>query len=127
MSYMGKCPSSVICLLTHNFRTFTLFRQLFWRRYWTDKGVFYSKDGVVWNALVNETGKPVIIKSLTTTGDSVYGANDAGIYHLEKATRTWEQIVPEIPDTITSLVVDEDTFYVGTEHRGVLRFERVNQ
>ena len=40
---------------------------------------------------------------------------------------TWEQIVPEIPDAITSLVVDEDTFYVGTEHRGVLRFERANQ
>ena len=26
---MGKCPFSVICLLTHNFRTFTLFIQLF--------------------------------------------------------------------------------------------------
>ena len=29
MSYMGKCPFSVICLVSHNFRTFTLFRQLF--------------------------------------------------------------------------------------------------
>ena len=27
----------------------------------------------------------------------------------------------------TSLIIDGDTFYVGTEHRGVLRFERVNQ
>ncbi|MDE0325579.1 MAG: hypothetical protein OXN27_16825 [Candidatus Poribacteria bacterium] len=32
--------------------------------------------------------------------------------------------MPEIPDAITSLVVDGGTFYVGTEHRGVLRFER---
>ncbi len=89
----------------------------------TDKGVFYSKDGVVWNVLVDETGKSVIIKSLTTTADSVYGANDAGIYHLEKATWTWEQIAPEISGVVTSLVVDGNAFYVGTERRGVLRFE----
>ena len=29
MSYMGKCPFSVICSVTHNFRTFALFIQLF--------------------------------------------------------------------------------------------------
>ena len=28
MSYMGKCPFSVICCVTHNFRTFALFIQL---------------------------------------------------------------------------------------------------
>ena len=93
----------------------------------TDKGVFNSIDGVVWNAITDKAGKDVIIKSLATAGDAVYGANDDGIYHLGKETGTWEQIVPEIPDTITSLVVDRDAFYVGTEHRGVLRFERANQ
>ena len=89
----------------------------------TDKGVFYSKDGVVWNVLVDETGEPVIIKSLATAKDSVYGANDEGIYHLQGETDTWEQIAPEISGVVTSLVVDADTFYVGTERRGVLRFE----
>ena len=89
----------------------------------TDKGVFNSKDGVVWNAFTDKAGESVIIKSLATAEDTVYGANDDGIYHLEKETRTWEQIVPEIPDAITSLVVNEDMFYVGTERRGVLRFE----
>ena len=89
----------------------------------TDKGVFYSKDGIVWNVLVDETGKPVIIKSLTTTGNSVHGANDEGIYHLQGETDTWKQIAPEISGIVTSLVVDADTFYVGTERRGVLRFE----
>ena len=93
----------------------------------TDKGVFNSKDGVVWDAITGKAGESVIIKSLATAADAVYGANDDGIYHLEKETGTWEQIVPEIPDAITSLVVDGDTFYVGTEHRGVLRFERANQ
>ena len=93
----------------------------------TDKGVFHSKDGVVWNAIADKAGANVIIKSLATAGDAVYGANDDGIYHLEMETGSWEQIVPEIPDAITSLVVDRDAFYVGTEHRGVLRFERTDQ
>ena len=74
-----------------------------------------------------EAGESVIITSLATAEDAVYGANDDGIHHLEKETGTWKQIVPEIPDAITSLVVDGDTFYVGTEHRGVLHFERANQ
>jgi hypothetical protein len=93
----------------------------------TDKGAFSSTDGINWDVLTDKAGECIVIKSLATTEHSVYGANDAGIYHLDKETGTWEQIVPEIPDAITSLVIDEDTFYVGTEHRGVLRFERVNQ
>ena len=90
----------------------------------TDRGVFSSKDGVVWNAITDRAGESVIIKSLATAEGTVYGANDDGIYHFKKETGTWEQIVPEIPGAITSLVVDRDAFYVGTEHRGVLRFER---
>ena len=93
----------------------------------TDKGVLSSIDDVIWNAITDKAGESVIIKSLAIAEDTVYGANNDGIYHLEQETGTWEQIVPEIPDAITSLVVDEDTFYVGTEHRGVLRFEHANQ
>ena len=90
----------------------------------TDKGVFNSKDGVVWRVLGDGTGAPITIKSLATSGDSVYGANDAGIYRLQSDNETWEQVAPEISGVVTSLVVDEDMFYVGTEQRGVLRFER---
>ena len=90
----------------------------------TDRGVFNSIEGVVWNAITDKAGGSIIIKALATAEDTVYGANDDGIYHLERETGTWEQIVPEIPDAITSLVVDRDAFYVGTEHRGVLRLER---
>ena len=61
----------------------------------TDKGVIHSKDGVVWNVLTDKTGEPVIIKSLATAGDSIYGANDEGIYHLQSDTDTWEQVAPE--------------------------------
>ena len=90
----------------------------------TDKGVFNSKDGVTWRVLTDKSGVPVIIKSLATAGEAVYGANDEGIHHLQSDTNTWEQVAPEISGVVTSLVVDEDMFYVGTEHRGVLRFER---
>ena len=93
----------------------------------TDKGVFSSKDGVVWHAVTDKVGERIIMKALATVEDTVYGANDEGIYHLAKQTQTWEQIVPEIPDAITSLVVDRDAFYVGTEHRGVLRFDRSDE
>lgn len=90
----------------------------------TDKGVFNSKDGVIWKILTDETEEPVVIKSLATAGHSVYGANDEGIYHLQSDTGIWEQVAPKISGVVTSLVVDEGTFYVGTEQRGVLRFER---
>ena len=90
----------------------------------TDNGVFNSKDGVAWRVLADKTGEPVIIKSLATAGGSVYGASDEGIYHLQSGTDTWEQVAPEISEDVTSLAVNENTFYVGTEHRGVLRFKR---
>ena len=90
----------------------------------TDKGVFKSKDGVVWNVLTDQTGAPVIIKSLATASNSVYGANDEGIYRLKSDTDTWEQVAPEISGIVTSLVVDENRFYVGTEQRGVFCFKR---
>ena len=93
----------------------------------TDKGVFYSKDSVVWNVLVDETGELVIIKSLAAAKDSIYGANDEGIYSPKNDTSTLEQIAPEISGVVTSLAIDEDTFYVGTERRGVLRFERTRR
>ena len=55
----------------------------------TDKGVFNSKDGVVWNPITDKVGGSINIKSLATAEDTVYGANDDGIYHLEKGTGTW--------------------------------------
>ena len=90
----------------------------------TDKGVFSSIDGNFWHTITDKEGKELTIKSLATTEDAVYGANDDGIYRFENEKGIWKQIVPQIPDTMTSLVVDEDNFFVGTEQRGVLRFER---
>jgi len=90
----------------------------------TDKGVFSSKDGVVWHAITDKAGEDIIIRSLATAAGAVYGANDEGIYRLQSDNDTWEQVAPEISGIVTSLVVDENTFYVGTERRGVLCFKR---
>ena len=89
----------------------------------TDKGVCNSKDGVVWNVLTDNAEKSIIIKSLAAAGNSIYGASDEGIYCLQSDTTTWKQVTPEISGAVTSLVVDEEMFYVGTERRGVLRFK----
>ena len=90
----------------------------------TDKGVFNSEDGGVWSVLDDGTGAPIIIKSLATSRDSVYGANNEGIYYLQRDTNTWEQVTPEVSGAVTSFVVDEGMFYVGTERQGVLCFKR---
>ncbi len=90
----------------------------------TDKGVFNSKDGIIWYMLTDKSGEPVVIKSLATAENLIYGANDEGIHHLQCNTDTWEQVAPAISGVVTSLVVDKDMFYVGTERRGVLRLKR---
>ena len=89
----------------------------------TDKAVIHSTDGVTWNVLTDKTRTPIVIKSLATADNSIYGANDAGIYRLQTDIGVWEQVAPEISGVVTSLVVDKDMFYVGTERRGVLRFK----
>ena len=35
----------------------------------------------------------------------------------------WQQVTPKIPHTVTCIDVDENTLYVGTLGRGVLRFQ----
>ncbi len=90
----------------------------------TDKGVFNSDDGIVWNALTDKDGTNLIIESIVATEDIVYGANEKGIFQFQKEIGIWEQIVPEIPDTITCLVAEDSTFFVGTERSGVLCIKR---
>ena len=51
----------------------------------------------------------------------LYGlTKNTSIYRLKN--NVWEQVVSEIPDNVTSLAVDGDTLYVGTENRGMLHF-----
>ena len=59
----------------------------------TDKGVFSSIDGNFWHTITDKKGKELTIKSLATTEDAVYGANDDGIYRFENEKGIWKQIV----------------------------------
>ena len=86
----------------------------------TDAGVTASSDGKQWRAITDAAGTPPIIKRLAVDATNVYGVSKTGVYRLESGA--WEQLVSEIPDGVTSLAVDGNTLYVGTESSGMLHF-----
>ena len=87
----------------------------------TDAGVAASDRGNNWGVITNTDGTNLNMDILTVDDTKLYGVTkEIGIYRLENGT--WNQIVPEIPDNITSLAVDGDTLYVGTLDRGMLHF-----
>ena len=84
----------------------------------TDEGVLSSQTGAHWRVLADRTGKRTMIDNLAAAGTTVYGASDAGVYRLD-ARDKWDQISPNIPDKIVSLVVSNDRLYVATQQRGI--------
>lgn len=88
----------------------------------TDKGSAYSSDGVNWHSLKNSEGIPIIIEKFAVEGMNVYGQDKNHVYKLKHKSGTWEQITPEIPDSVLSFAVDENMLYIGTSNRGVLGF-----
>ena len=88
----------------------------------TDNGVAHSSDGATWHAATDPEGKPVVAKKLTVEETTVYGIVGQHVYRLKENESTWEQVTPEIPDSVLSFVVDSNTLYVGTSSSGVLRF-----
>ena len=88
----------------------------------TDKGSAYSRDGVNWHSFKNSEGIPIIIEKFAVEGMKVYGQDKNHVYKLKHKTGTWEQITPEIPDSVLTFAVDEKMLYIGTSNRGVLGF-----
>ena len=87
----------------------------------TDVGVTTSDNGKNWYPVTDTEGKNLIMEHLTVDGTTVYGIlKNTGAYRLENGT--WEQIISEIPDNPTSLAVDGDMLYVGTEYNEILHF-----
>ncbi|MDE0635292.1 MAG: sigma-70 family RNA polymerase sigma factor [Candidatus Poribacteria bacterium] len=87
----------------------------------TDVGVATSDNGKHWHAITDTVGSHLIMEHLAIDGTTVYGVTEkTGIHRLESGT--WEQIVSEIPDSVTSLAVDGSTLYVGTENNGMLHY-----
>ena len=88
----------------------------------TDKGVAYSSDGTQWDATTDAEGRALVVSRLAAEGTTVYGQTDQHVYLLKAGSTIWKQATPEIPGSVISFAVDGNTLYVGTTHRGVLRF-----
>ena len=87
----------------------------------TDAGVTMSHNGTHWHAITDSAGENLVMEYLAVDGKWLYGITEkTGVYLL--VNDTWEQIVSETPDKVTSLAVHGDTLYVGTQERGMLHF-----
>ncbi len=87
----------------------------------TDAGIAISDDGKHWHAITDTAGTHLIMEHLAVHGNTLYGVTkETGIYRLENGT--WEQVVSDIPDNVTSLAVDGSTVYVGTQSNGMLHY-----
>ena len=86
----------------------------------TDAGVAASSEGKQWRAIIDATGTILIIERLAVDGTTLYGVSKTGAYRLEN--KTWKEVVSEIPNSVTSLAVDGNVLYVGTQDSGMLHF-----
>ena len=87
----------------------------------TDAGVATSNRGNNWGVITDPEGTNIVMEHLAVDRKTLYGITiDTGAYRLE--SRTWKLVVSEIPDNVTSLVVDGNTLYVGTEYNEMFHF-----
>ena len=92
----------------------------------TDAGVAASDRGNNWGSITDSEETNLIMDILSADGTTLYGViKDTGIYRLESGK--WNQIVSEIPEKMTSLAVDGNTLYVGTQQQGMLHFNLNNK
>ena len=89
----------------------------------TDMGVMCSRDGGTWYVPTDIEGNRPVMDRITADGITVYGVCGSGVYRVDNQTNTWVQIVPELPHIATSFAVNSNTFYIGTQQNGVLRFQ----
>ena len=88
----------------------------------TDAGVAASSDGKQWRAITDAAGTPLAIWQLAVDSTKIYGVSKSHIYRLEKENDMWKEVVSEIPNSLTSLAVDGNVVYVGTQGSGMLHF-----
>ena len=84
----------------------------------TDAGVLTSEDGEHWRAITDTAGTHILIDRMAVDTTTVYGAANDGVYQLNSRDE-WEKISPEVPDSVTYLVINGDRLYITTEHRGM--------
>ena len=86
----------------------------------TDAGVLTSKTGEHWRAITDKTGTHTIIDRIAVSGTTVYGSGTEGAYRLDSRGE-WEKILPELPDSVLSVVINSDKLYAVTEKRGMFQ------
>ena len=84
----------------------------------TDTGVLTSVDGEHWHVITDNETTHTVIDRIAVTDMAIYAAGDKGVYQLNNRNR-WEQILPEVPDSVISLVINNDRLYIATEKRGM--------
>ncbi len=84
----------------------------------TDAGVLTSEAGERWHIITDTEGTRTIINQIAVDNRVVYGASAETVYRLNNRDK-WEKITPEVPDSVTDLVVNNDRLYIITEHRGM--------
>ena len=92
----------------------------------TDTGILTSADGEHWRVVPDKEGAPVTIDQIAVTDTAIYGASDTGVYKLDNRSR-WEQILPEVPDRVTSFVINNDKLYIATKQRGMFHISLENE
>ena len=66
-------------------------------------------------------GTNLVMEHLAADGTTLYGiTKDSGIYRLQNATL--KKIISDIPENVTSLAVNGNILYVGTENLGMLHY-----
>ena len=77
-----------------------------------DKGVFRSTDaGEQW-VLFNDGLMDRTISKVAAIGDTIFVGTGSGLYRLDGGI--WERLLMDVSGSIYSLVVSEDSLYVGT-------------
>ena len=88
----------------------------------TRDGVISSNDGENWRAITDAAGERLAMTQLAASGTTLYGITMTNnLYRLESESGAWKQVAPELLNTVTSLVIDGNTLYVGTGDLGVFR------
>ena len=88
----------------------------------TDQGVAYASDGQEWHPATDVKGTQIVVERLAADGTTVYGTTEKRVYRLKENAGTWKQVTPEVSRLITALTIHDNTLYIGTLGRGVLRF-----
>ena len=84
----------------------------------TNAGVLTSEAGERWHTITDTEGTRTVINQIAVDNTIVYGASNDAVYRLNNRNE-WEKITPEVPDSVTDLVVNNDRLYIATEHRGM--------